>query len=70
MTIRRRLVLLSAVAVAVAIAFASVAVYVVVRGNLRGQVDDALRADQSKVFFVAVTKRGQVGPVDSVKASA
>ncbi|HYZ27910.1 MAG TPA: HAMP domain-containing sensor histidine kinase [Thermoleophilaceae bacterium] len=53
MTIRKRLVLLSAVAVAVAIAIASAAVYVVVRGNLRGQVDDALRADRPKVFFVS-----------------
>jgi two-component system sensor histidine kinase MprB len=52
MSIRRRLVLLSAVAVAVAIATASVAVYVLVRGNLRGQVDTALRADQPKAFFV------------------
>ena len=54
MTISRRLVLLSAVAVAVAIAIASVVVYVVVRGNLRGQVDDALRAGQAKAFFVSV----------------
>jgi two-component system sensor histidine kinase MprB len=53
MTIRRRLVLLSAVAVAAAIAIASVAVYVLVRGNLRGQVDAALRSDQPKAFFVA-----------------
>jgi two-component system sensor histidine kinase MprB len=52
MTIRRRLVLMSAVAVAVAIAIVSVAVYVLVRGNLRGQVDAALRTDQPKAFFV------------------
>jgi two-component system sensor histidine kinase MprB len=60
-TIRRRLVLLSAVAVAVAIAIASGVVYVVVRGNLRGQVDAALRSDQPKVFFVSVKKRVAAG---------
>jgi two-component system sensor histidine kinase MprB len=52
MTIRGRLVTLVAVAVAVAIAIASVAVYVLVRANLRAQVDAALRADQPKAFFV------------------
>jgi two-component system, OmpR family, sensor histidine kinase MprB len=52
MSIRRRLVLLSAFAVAAAIAITSIAVYVLVRGNLRGQVDTALRADQPKAFFV------------------
>jgi two-component system sensor histidine kinase MprB len=52
MTFRRRLVLLSAVAVATAIALASVLVYVLVRGNLRGEVDTALRADRPKAFFV------------------
>src|SRR4051794_27991542 len=59
MTIRRRLVLLSAVAVAAAIAIASVAVYVLVRGNLRGQVDTALRADQPKAFFVQTDISGR-----------
>jgi two-component system sensor histidine kinase MprB len=62
MTIRRRLVLLSAVAVAAAIAIASVAVYVLVRGNLRGQVDAALRSDQPKAFFVATDKASGPGP--------
>ena len=57
MTFRRRLVLLSAVAVAASIAIASVLVYVLVRGNLRGQVDDALRGDQTKAFFVRVDAR-------------
>jgi len=42
-TVRRRLVVLAAVAVAAAIALSSVVVYAVVRGELRGQVDDALR---------------------------
>ena len=53
MTIRRRLVLMSAVAVALAIAIASVAVYVLVRSSLRGQVDTALRSDTPKAFFVS-----------------
>jgi two-component system sensor histidine kinase MprB len=57
-TIRRRLVLMSAVAVAAAIAIVSVAVYVLVRGNLRGQVDAALRSDQQKAFFVRIDKAG------------
>jgi two-component system sensor histidine kinase MprB len=57
MSIRRRLVLLSAVAVAAAIAIASAVIYVVVRGNLRGQVDESLRADQPKVFFVAAGQK-------------
>ncbi|HYZ27559.1 MAG TPA: HAMP domain-containing sensor histidine kinase [Thermoleophilaceae bacterium] len=64
MTIRRRLVLLSACAVALAIAIASVAVYVLVRANLRGQVDTALRADAPKAFFVRVDKRTARVPAD------
>ena len=43
MTFRRRLTVGSAAAVAVAVALASVVVYVIVRSELRGQVDDALR---------------------------
>jgi two-component system sensor histidine kinase MprB len=66
MTIRRRLVLLSAVAVAAAIAIASVAVYVLVRGNLRGQVDAALRSDQPKAFFVATDQAPPGAPPQRV----
>src|SRR4051794_22452699 len=66
MTIRRRLVLLSAVAVAVAVAIASTAGYVVVRGNLRGQVDTALRSDGPKAFFV----RAGIGPGAGVAVNA
>jgi two-component system sensor histidine kinase MprB len=44
MRLRRRLVLLTAAAVAIAIVLASTAVYVTVRGELRGRVDDELRA--------------------------
>jgi two-component system sensor histidine kinase MprB len=61
MTFRRRLVLLSAVAVAAAIALASVLVYVLVRGNLRGQVDQALRNDQANAFFVQTGAPGVAG---------
>jgi two-component system sensor histidine kinase MprB len=44
MPLRRRLALVAAAAVGVAIVLAVVVCYVVVRGQLRGQVDDALRA--------------------------
>lgn len=43
MTLRRRMTVLAAATVALAICVAAVAVYVAVRGELRGQVDDALR---------------------------
>ena len=44
MTLRRRLALVAAIAVAVSIVLASSLVYVVVRGELRGRVDDELRS--------------------------
>jgi two-component system sensor histidine kinase MprB len=44
MTFRQRLTVASAVAVAVAIAVASVVSWVIVRGQLRGQVDEALES--------------------------
>ena len=50
MTVRRRLVVLSAAAVAVAIVLASVVVFAVVRAELRGQVDEALRGLAPDVF--------------------
>jgi two-component system, OmpR family, sensor histidine kinase MprB len=43
MTFRRRLILLSAAAVALAVVMASAIVFLVVRAELRGQVDDQLR---------------------------
>lgn len=43
MSLRRRLVLLTAAAVSLAIVLASVVTYAIVRDNLRGQVDSALR---------------------------
>jgi two-component system, OmpR family, sensor histidine kinase MprB len=47
--LRRRLALVAAAAVAVAILLVSIITYVVVRGQLRGQVDDALNAQVSAV---------------------
>ncbi|MGZ4173693.1 MAG: hypothetical protein ACXVQR_04365, partial [Solirubrobacteraceae bacterium] len=46
---RRRLALVAAAAVAVAIVLVSIISYMVVRGQLRGQVDDALNAQASAV---------------------
>jgi len=51
MTFRVRLALVSAVAVAVAILVASGVVYVAVRGQLRGQVDEALRLRISEIIY-------------------
>jgi two-component system sensor histidine kinase MprB len=42
-SLRRRLALVAAAAVAVAVALAAIVSYLVVRGQLRGQVDDALK---------------------------
>lgn len=52
MPLRRRLALGAAAAVAVAVLLAVVVSYVVVRGQLRGQVDDALRAQAVLVQHV------------------
>lgn len=51
MSLRRRLTLSAAAAVAVAVALASVIAFVVVRGQLRAQVDDSLRGIASDVTF-------------------
>jgi two-component system sensor histidine kinase MprB len=58
MSLRRRLALLSAAAVALAVLLASVLVYVLVRDRLRGDVDNDLRDQASRV-----TQRFQAGPV-------
>ena len=47
MTFRRRLTFAAAAAVAIAIALASIGAWLVVRGQLRGEVDDELRAQAS-----------------------
>jgi two-component system sensor histidine kinase MprB len=60
MSFRRRLVLATGAAVLVAILLASVAVYLLVRGELRSQVDSELREFAGGVFAVRVenTKGG------------
>jgi two-component system sensor histidine kinase MprB len=49
MSFRARLTLVAAAAVALAVALASVVVYVVVRGELRGTVDDGLRSRSAEI---------------------
>ena len=49
MTLRRRLVLLTAAAVAAAVALASAITYVTVRAQLRGQVDEALSSISARL---------------------
>ncbi|HXY85739.1 MAG TPA: HAMP domain-containing sensor histidine kinase [Gaiellaceae bacterium] len=64
MTFRARLIVAAAVAVAVAVAAASFAVYFIVRGELRGSVDRALRARIVAVEglnFVRLTPSGVPG---------
>jgi two-component system sensor histidine kinase MprB len=56
MRFHRRLILLVASAVAVAIVVASILVYVIVRAELRGNVDSELRAQSSGVFSVSVQR--------------
>ena len=59
MTLRRRLTLLAAISVAVAIIAAAVGSYVVVRAELRDQIDDALRAGAPRAERVfAIAPRG------------
>jgi two-component system, OmpR family, sensor histidine kinase MprB len=48
MTLQRRFALLAAIAVAVAVMLASGVVYVVVRGELRGRIDDELRTTATR----------------------
>ncbi len=54
MTFRTRLTLVSTAAVAVAVVLASGVIYVVARGQLRGQVDDALKARLHAVSYRVV----------------
>src|SRR2546430_13350906 len=56
MRFHRRLILLVASAVAVAIVVASILVYVIVRAELRGNVDSELRSQSSGVFSVSVQR--------------
>jgi two-component system, OmpR family, sensor histidine kinase MprB len=54
-SLRRRMTVLAAGTVALAICVAAIAVYVAVRGELRGQIDDALRA-QGDVLSTGMTQ--------------
>ncbi|MGH3103629.1 MAG: ATP-binding protein [Gaiellaceae bacterium] len=61
MTFRTRLILAAAVAVAVAVAAASAIIYVVVRGELRGEVDEALRSRAGTIPHVRVLEDFRTG---------
>ncbi len=58
MPLRRRLGLISATTVAVAVAFAALVCYLVVRGQLRGEIDSELRAQ------AAAVQRGDLHTLD------
>jgi two-component system sensor histidine kinase MprB len=62
MTFRRRIVVLAASAVAAAIALASVITFVVVRHDLRADIDASLRDLRPKVVFVSRTSAAPVDP--------
>jgi two-component system sensor histidine kinase MprB len=57
MSLRVRLTLVAATAVALAVALASAVVYVVVRDQLRGQVDDALNARAAQIQQIQIPGR-------------
>jgi two-component system, OmpR family, sensor histidine kinase MprB len=63
MPFRRRLVLATAVAVAVAVALASLATYLLVRSQLRGQVDQELERFAGGVFVVRTGAPGDTKAV-------
>jgi two-component system sensor histidine kinase MprB len=68
MSLRRRLALIAAASVAIAVAIAAAACYMVVRSNLRDQIDGALRAQAAAVQngdFHALSS-----PVPGIPASA
>ena len=62
MSFRARLTLVAAAAVALAVVVASVLVYVVVRGQLRGQVDDALRNRAATILNGPLPPHEEEGP--------
>jgi two-component system, OmpR family, sensor histidine kinase MprB len=61
-TFRTRLALAAAAAVALAVVLASVAVYFVVRGELRGQVDDALESRAADIRGIPPREEFDVPP--------
>jgi two-component system, OmpR family, sensor histidine kinase MprB len=68
LSLRRRLTLVAAASVAVSIIIAAVVCYVVVRGQLRGQVDDSLNAQAAAVLHGEFDALAQ--PVPGIPASA
>src|SRR5438270_3652454 len=70
MPLRRRLALVSALAVGIAILLAAVVCYVVVRRELRGQVDDALRAQAVLVLHEGNFALGGGEPFPGLSPSA
>jgi two-component system sensor histidine kinase MprB len=63
MSFRLRLTLVAAVAVAVAVAAASAVTYVIVRGDLRGQVDDSLQTRAAEIHVRIHRELGTGKPV-------
>jgi len=61
MPLRRRLSIIAAASVGIAILAASVICYLVVRNQLRGQVDDSLRAQQAQVEKFGTVQRAIPG---------
>ena len=61
MPLRRRLSIIAAASVGIAILAASVVCYLVVRNQLRGQVDDSLRAQQAQVEKLGTVQRAIPG---------
>ena len=69
MSLRYRLALVSAAGVALALVLAALVCYVVVRGELRGQVDDSLKAQAARIAGGDLQALGDEGmPAPSPKA--
>src|SRR5436309_1042968 len=66
MTLRRRVGMAAAIAVAIAVVLVALVSYWVVRNQLRGQVDDALRAQANAIEHSA----GLGAPFPTIPASA
>lgn len=62
LTLRTRLTLIAATAVAVAVAAVATSAYLVVRGQLRAQVDASLAADQVQPLLTALVSQRRFGP--------
>ena len=71
MPLRRRLAFVAAAAVAVAIVLVAIVSYMVVKAQLRGQVDDALRAQAAAVQGAGGVDQllGAVGQIDQTASN-